>query len=49
MEFNPIDRPLFLDPIAARHVRVVERPAVRSREVIRAVPIPLNGEAALVD
>jgi len=49
MALEPIHRPFFLDPIAARHVRVVERPTVRSGEVVRAVPIPLNGETALVD
>jgi hypothetical protein len=49
MALEPIQRPFFLDPIAPPHVRLIERPAVRSREVIRAVAIPLNGEAALVD
>jgi hypothetical protein len=49
MALEPIHRPFFLDPIDARHVRLIERPAVRSREVVGAVATPLNGEAALVD
>jgi hypothetical protein len=48
-----IHRPFFLDPIDARHVRLIERPPVRSHEVVGAVAIPpgvaaLNGEAAFV-